>query len=240
MKKRTAVIAVAGLAVTLFAVHWSLGQGTAPSDKRSKQAGAARPLQPGEINTDRSRAYVRVGKTGLGHEHAVMGKVQSGSIQLGASENAGSIVIDMASFVADTAEARQYIGLKGDSARSTREKVTSTMLGAEVLDVTKYPTATFQIASAVPVKPKAGGASQSYQLDGELTLHGVTQPLRVVAQAEQREGHIRLRGSFMIRQTDFGIEPYSAALGTIRVADQLTIHGDIWVAQETASQNEGK
>ena len=44
---------------------------------------------------------------------------------------------------------------------------------------------------------------------------------------EHKDGRIRVLGSFTIKQTDFGIKPYSKAFGTIGVADELTIYGDV-------------
>ena len=41
--------------------------------------------------------------------------------------------ISPASFSADTDEARKYVELKGNIAESTREQVTQTMLGSDVL-----------------------------------------------------------------------------------------------------------
>ena len=56
------------------------------------------------------------------------------------------------------------------------------------------------------------------ELKGEFTLHGKTRPLTLYAELSQKEGQWNLRGDFAIRQTDFGITPYSAALGTVGVA----------------------
>ena len=47
-------------------------------------------MSPGEIDTDRSRAYVYVDKTGLGHEHGIEGKIKSGLIKVGAKTDAGT------------------------------------------------------------------------------------------------------------------------------------------------------
>ena len=56
-----------------------------------------------------SRVFVRVGKaTRLGHVHGVQGKLKSGRLR---SVGGGELVFDMASFVADTTEAREYVGL---------------------------------------------------------------------------------------------------------------------------------
>src|SRR5262245_60989831 len=68
--------------------------------------------KPGQIDLEKSRVYVRVGKKGLGHEHGVEGKIKSGTIDLSASKNIGEIEFDMATFLADTAEARKFVELK--------------------------------------------------------------------------------------------------------------------------------
>jgi hypothetical protein len=70
----------------------------------------AAPPAPGDIDLTTSRVYVFVGKKGLGHDHAVSGLLQAGRVVLGAAEQAGTLVFDMRSFTADTAEARQGVG----------------------------------------------------------------------------------------------------------------------------------
>ena len=192
---------------------------------------AKKALSSGQIDPQISRAYIYVGKTGLGHEHAVVGAVRSGSIALGAGKDAGEIVFDMRTFTADTPEARRYIGLNGTTSASTRQQVNANMLGADVLNVARFPTATFKIASATKLsKPNRNGKPQ-YQLDGKFTLRGVTQPLKVIAEAVDVQDKVHLRGSFAIFQTSFGITPFSKAFGAIGVANQLTIHGDLWLAK---------
>jgi polyisoprenoid-binding protein YceI len=187
-------------------------------------------LKPGEIDREKSRVYVRVGKKGLGHEHGVEGKIKSGTIDLSAAKNTGEIEFDMASFLADTDEARKFVELKGTTAESTRDKVTEMMLGAAVLDVEQYPTAKFKIKARELKKTKT--ADDTVVLKGEFLLHGQPQPLTVEAQVEKKEGQLHLRGEFTILQSDFGITPYKAALGTVGVADELKIWGDLWVAEK--------
>jgi polyisoprenoid-binding protein YceI len=186
-------------------------------------------LQPGQIDLEKSRVYVYVGKKGLGHAHAVEGKIKSGSIDLYADSNPGKIVFDMASFAVDTDTARKYAQLKGSIAESTQEQITETMQGADVLDVEKFSTATFQIKSSEQTKTKKHG--HTIELKGDFTLHGQTQPLTLQAQIERKDGQGHLRGDFTILQSDFGITPYKAALGTVGVADELKIWGDIWFAE---------
>ncbi|HUE15203.1 MAG TPA: YceI family protein [Planctomycetaceae bacterium] len=183
----------------------------------------------GDVDVDHSRVYAFVGKTGFGHEHGIAGRLKSGSIRLGASEKAGQLEFDLTSFVADTPEARRYVGLKGETDASTQEQVTTNMLGNYVLDTQQYPTATFAINSALPLSGNLPNGAKRYQLDGQFTLHGATRPVRIVAQAKSENGVIRLRGSFMMLQTDYNITPFTKALGAVGVTDKLRIYGDILI-----------
>jgi polyisoprenoid-binding protein YceI len=183
----------------------------------------------GEVDIDRSRVYAFVGKTGFGHEHGVVGRLKSGSIRLGANRNAGQLEFDLTSFMADTKEARRYVGLKGETDSSTQEQVTANMLGKYVLDAQQYAAATFTIESAMPLRGNQPRGPRRYQLDGQFTLHGATRPVRIVAQAKLESGGIRLRGSFTLLQTDYNITPFSKALGAVGVTDKLRIYGDILI-----------
>lgn len=204
----------------------------------SQEAGEAtqRTLKPGDLYLEGSRVFVHVGKVGLGHEHAVVGQLVSGHLRLDAAVDAGELVFDMRSFVADTEEARKYIGLEGTTDEDTQQKVNANMLGPAVLNVQKYPTAKFVVKKVTRLaKPSRRGKPQ-LQLDGDFTLHQVTHPIQVIAEADSddQEGWIRLRGNFSIFQSSYGIKPFSKAFGAIGVADELTIHGDLWVARRTA------
>lgn len=188
------------------------------------------PPAPGAVDLASSRVYVFVAKARLGHDHAVMGSLRAGQVQLGAAEQAGQIVFDMQSFRADTPEARKTLGLDGETDESTRRQVDDNMLGPAVLDAANHPTATFDIRSALPAAQPAAPGKTAYDLVGSFTLHGVTQPLTVRAEAETIGPIVRLWGGFAIRQTDFRIKPFSKLGGIVGVADELKIYGDIRVA----------
>jgi polyisoprenoid-binding protein YceI len=182
---------------------------------------------PFEVDIEASRVYVKVGAAGrLGHEHGVEGRLASGKVEMG---GAGELVFDMRSFVADLPDARGHVNLKGTVSNSDQKKITSTMLGASVLDVAHHPKATYKIASVVPVEGQAPGEPGGYRLEGEFTLHGVTSRLSVPATVERTTtpGRFRLRGSFAIEQSRFGITPYSTLGGLASVLDRLEIAGDI-------------
>lgn len=185
---------------------------------------------PGNVDLATSRIYVFVGKTGLGHDHAVVGTLRAGNVRLDAPEQGGELVFDMGSFRADTADARKVLGLAGETDPKTQKQVNDNMLGPDVLDVARHPTATLAIRSALRSSRPAAGQHPAYDLVGTFTLHGVAQPITIPVEAEAVGGIVRLKGGFAIKQTDFGMKPYTKFGGVVGVADELKIYGDIRLA----------
>jgi hypothetical protein len=208
---------------------------TLPRDAAAQGPPAAPAAQapsppPGEVDTDGSRIYVFVGKTGLGHDHAIVGRLVSGRVILDAPQNAGQLVFDMPSLLADTPEARKALGLAGETAASTRKQTTANMLGPDVLDVARHPTATFDIESAIRSRRPVNGAKPTVDLVGTFTLHGVARKVVIPAEVGAAGRLLRLIGSFRLKQADFGMKPYEKLGGVVGVADELVIHGDIRIA----------
>ena len=199
-----------------------------PERKAKSDSKPAEEAKTYQVDTDASRIYVKVGiATRLGHPHGVEGKLKSGKITLGAE---GELVFDMTSFKADTQEARKKVGLERKKVTENEaKKVNQTMRSAAVLDVEKYPTATYKISTIKPAEKQAAGTPGSYQVNGRFTLHGTEQPLQFKAKLERtdKEGILKLSGKFVIKQTDYGMKPYSAAGGLAKSSDELEIHGEL-------------
>ena len=192
-------------------------------------SGEQKDYEAGEVWLKGSRVYVYVGKTRLGHEHGVEGQLSSGSLQL--KEGKGKLVFDMNTFTADTAAARSYVGLGGSLDARSVSKTNANMHGYSVLDVANFPAAEFVVSKVTALKEKSERGLAQYQVEGKFTLHGVTQPLSFIVDIEPKEGWLHVRGSFAILQTDYGITPFSAGFRAMTIANQLTIWGDLWVAE---------
>jgi polyisoprenoid-binding protein YceI len=180
-----------------------------------------------QVDTGASRVYVKVGSaTRLGHVHGVEGRLASGKVTPG---GAGELVFDMKSFVADTAAARQYVGLPASFSGSDAQKVTANMQSGDVLDVNRFPQATYTITAMEPIANQKPCEPGAYRFTGKFTLHGVTQAVAFQASVEQtaRPGVLHVRGSFAILQTAYGVQPYSALGGLVGVTDRLEIWGDL-------------
>ncbi len=211
-------------------MNWQRLRGAIPLAVLACGLSTVAVTQAGGVDLGRSRIYVFVGKTGAGHDHGVEGTLLRGELVLSHRENPGSLIFDLKSLSADTPSARKVWRLKGDIDANTRSQVTSTMLSGAVLDTARFPSAEFvvQKVQALPADPKQPG-EQPYQLDGELNLHGIKRPVQFNAMASEVEGMTRLRGTVDLKQTQFGIKPYTKLFGAVGVADTLRVSGEIWI-----------
>lgn len=107
---------------------------------------------------------------------------------------------------------------------SDRQKIETTMRD-EVLEVSKHPEIVFRSTSVSAAR--TGEGKYQARIAGELTLHGVTQPLTITAQLEFGDSVLRARGGFSLKQSGYGIKQVSVAGGTIKVKDELKFTFDI-------------
>jgi polyisoprenoid-binding protein YceI len=161
------------------------------------------------VDADRSRALIEVGKSGAfsfaGHTHEVEAPLKSGVVHFDPDSPSRSDVR-----LEFNAAAMRVTG-RGESAGDV-PKVQETMLGAQVLDVKKYPTIAFESTSV----------SAKNEVAGQLTIHGVTRPVMALVVLKVDGAGLTATGRFTIKQTDFGITPISVG-GVVKVKDELTI-----------------
>ncbi len=62
-----------------------------------------------------------------------------------------------------------------------------------------------------------------YRLSGALTIHGKTRPQIVDLSIDDQGDSWRLSSETAIRQSDFGVKPYSQMLGALKVSDDVTV-----------------
>ena len=90
----------------------------------------------------------------------------------------------------------------------------------EVLETSRLKEIVFT-SSNITVNKMAQGRCR-VRIIGELMLHGVTQKnLWISAEATVTDDSLRANGDFSLKQSDFGIRPYSAAGGTIKLKNEL-------------------
>jgi polyisoprenoid-binding protein YceI len=67
------------------------------------------------------------------------------------------------------------------------------------------------------------GSAGSFTLDGELTIMGITRPVTI--QGGVTDG--RVVGGASVVQSRWGIRPYSAFLGALRLRDEVKVDFDV-------------
>ena len=84
--------------------------------------------------------------------------------------------------------------------------------------------ATASLASVKVIPSSSAGSTANGAVEGTLTLRGTSRPVRlqVISPAPGQ-----FRGSAAIRQTDFGVTPYSGFFGTLKLKDEVTVEFDV-------------
>jgi polyisoprenoid-binding protein YceI len=155
----------------------------------------------------------------FGHNHVVVGRVQ-GEIRAGdaATSSGFRLEIPVESLAVDPPAARAEEGeefaasVSDPARRGTREN----MLGADVLDAANYPL--IRIESVALAGPRWAPA-----VTARVTLRGKARDLRFPAAVVQQGDQVVVIASFTISQSEFGIKPFAALNGGLRVRDALDV-----------------
>jgi len=162
------------------------------------------------IDVENSTLTVFVYKSGLfsafAHNHIIRAPIASGSIS-----NGPPLGIEVAVRSADLRV------LDPDLSPDRRADVQARMVGADVLDVARFPDITFTSTSVEPA------GTDRWTVSGSLTLHGQTRTINFTV--VQVNG--RYRGEVALRQRDFGIEPVRIAAGAVKIKDEVKVQFDI-------------
>jgi polyisoprenoid-binding protein YceI len=119
----------------------------------------------------------------------------------------------------DSFQVRQGTGGVKPLTDADRAEITKTL--KQVLHTTQHPTITFR-------STRVDGSAGSFTLDGELTIMGITRPVTV--QGGVTDG--RVVGGASVVQSRWGLRPYSAFLGALRLSDEVKVHFDVALTPE--------
>jgi len=91
----------------------------------------------------------------------------------------------------------------------------------KVLETQRYPRAVF--TSKVITIQKASGDLFRASVVGELSFHGVRRDHSFDARVVKIGSGLRISGEFPLRQSEYGIKPFSFAGGVLRLKDELRL-----------------
>lgn len=184
------------------------------------------------VDVNESAVHILVRRAGLlasfGHNHVISAPVH-GVIHAGDDVDSSGfdLFIRPTEFLVDTETARQAAGKEFGAAVSDEDRLGTwrNMLGKRVLASDDYPE--IRLRSLRLAEPM-----QQPSVLAALTLRGVTRELEFPAEVKRRDNALQVTATFTVRQTDFGMEPFSAFGGGLSVADELELHVDLLARRE--------
>ncbi|MFA1543343.1 YceI family protein [Actinomadura monticuli] len=164
-----------------------------------------------QLGPDDGRLLLRTGRSGLGrragHDLTIEATRWSAVVEAREPLSASSVEVTVE---VDALEVREGTGgampLSGNDRAEIRKNLRKT------LDSGRHPRITF-------VSTGIGDDA----VEGDLTIMGRTKPVRIGAALEDG----RVRGSVTVTQTRWGIKPYSAFFGALRLADDVEVEFDL-------------
>jgi polyisoprenoid-binding protein YceI len=95
-------------------------------------------------------------------------------------------------------------------------------LGAEAHPEIVFALSTYEVAGTA--------AARTGVLVGTLQIHGKEQPVRIpVTFAPEGDEALRVRGEHVVKMTEFGVQPPTLMLGTMKVGADVTVRFDLLV-----------
>lgn len=176
------------------------------------------------VDPQRSEVEFFVYKAGslaaFGHNHTVEARQFSGDVYLAPAfkDSMFSLKLPVKSFEVDRPEARAAAGADFTSKPSASDiqGTTAHMLGADSLDADKYPDVSIQSVAI-------SGDEKQAEMTVRITLHGTARDLKAPVSLSREGDDLTASGSFELRQSEFGITPFSAVGGALQVADTLKV-----------------
>jgi hypothetical protein len=150
----------------------------------------------------------------LGHDHVVASHTISGTVS--PTQNRADFQFRLDEMKVDEADLRLIAGLEKQPSADAIDGTCHNML-TKVLDAERYPV--------VSIHAERGAAGQPLQVS--ITLHGVTRTMAIPVELREENGVVTVKGSVNLKQTDFGLTPFSVMGGAMAVEDQMELRFDL-------------
>lgn len=172
------------------------------------------------VDPQRSLILVRVGRDGpaarLGHDHAIASESVQGFVELhnDSNQSRADLAFPLRELIVDKAAYRERLELDTEPSEGDIRGTYQNML--KVVSPEMHPWVTINASLA-----EAGMLSVS------ITLNGRSVNYLVPASIRSNRSKVTISGQTVITHEDFGLSPFSAAGGLLRVAEELQVFFEI-------------
>jgi len=186
------------------------------------------------IDTARSQLLIYAYRGGaaarLGHNHVLRAARIEGYVHVPAAAPAGArfdLRVPLAQLVIDEPQLRAATGdaFAGERTASDIAGTRHNLLGPDGLDAARFPDVRVR-------STQVSGDWPALVADIEVTLHGATRSLTVPLRVRRNGADLNISGSLALRQSAFGVQPYSALLGLLAVQDPVTIRFELFASEQ--------
>lgn len=156
----------------------------------------------------------------FGHNHVIQAKDIRGDVYLADDfQTSGfSLTLPVVGFVVDDPKARSVEGpdFAKQPSDAAIDGTRKNMLGPDLLDAAHFPEVSIRSVSLL-------GPDWGPDATVRIELHGVARDISVPISVERNGDSLSVHGSFELKQSDFGLKPFSALGGGLQVADSLRV-----------------
>lgn len=189
-------------------------------------------LPPGavayQVMPDESLLQILVYRGGpmarLGHNHVIASHHLEGTVHLTDDPTATrfEIRVPVNELTVDEPDLRERADpdFPPNVPQGAREGTRRNMLSAALLDGANYPTIRLRTTDVV-------AAATGFDVGVEIAIKDQLRRVRVPLSLERNEGRLVARGEFALRQSALGLEPFSVAMGTLVVLDEMKVRFEV-------------
>ncbi len=183
------------------------------------------------VDAGRSLVYVRISRdestllAAMSHDHVVRADTLRGSFAYDPSDLGAcraEVVAPVSALIVDEPSLRRRAGLEGGPSEDDRKEIREHMLAEDQLYAERHREVRFRAEACVP-----GDRPGTVVAAGVVSLRGVERSVEVQLAVATEGDSLRATGKLPLRHTDFGFEPYSAALGAVKNKDEMTLVIDL-------------
>ena len=233
------------VAIVLFGAAAAAALLSCSAPLRPSQTGAA-PTAAGSDRADLQAIYSEMGRAGgrvfalapkdsvvriyafragraarLGHNHVLSAPQFTGFFHLptsGAANGRFDLEFRLDQLEVDNPAYRSTLGAAFSAVLSPedRERTKEHLLGANNLQADRFPFVRIQSLQISGEAPKFAAKAQ-------VEVHGQKREMWIPLDVEGLPDRLSVSGSFVLRQTDFGVQPYSLLGGLLSVQDEVVL-----------------
>jgi polyisoprenoid-binding protein YceI len=170
-----------------------------------------------QFGPDNARVLLRTGRTGIGSRagHDLTIEVTDWSAEVDIPENGPAEATVRAHLALGSLAVREGTGGATPLTDQVRREIEGN--ARRTLGVDEHPSGVFE-------STRIATGSNGGKISGNLTLNGTARPIDVRVETVEPD---RYRGTAVVTQSAYGIKPYTAFFGALKVRDDVEVEIDI-------------